>query len=197
MFCISLNSATDLSLVKKLKDYSALIIDHFLTQQERMIPSSIKAGFSLFHALYSICYKEQFKCKKIIDLLESSGITKEHFSLCNWICFNAFTGLYHQDDDSSYSMICVPNLNYKQSPVYSEMRGSYKFSFKWNPNIGDDSSISFLLEPGISIYFLGTSCSHRQEVIKEGIFLNFSSYQNRRLFSNMLQSLKRCITSES
>ena len=192
MFAID-STGKDNKLVDAIKDKSSTIIDFFLNRQERLLPKSIKGGFSLFNALYKIICMHTTQCADIIEMLKSKGVTKDHVSLCNWICFNAYTKEYHQDNDSSYSMICVPYVNRKSSPVYYEQRGRYAFSFNWDNKNDTCPNISFQLDQGTSVYFLGPSCSHRQQVIEDGLFLNFSSYHNKRLYSNMKNSIKRCI----
>ena len=141
-----------------------------------MIPYSIDGGFSLFQAMTNVAKSRPSLCEEILKILEAEGITTKYFSLCNWVCFNAHTLEYHQDKDASYSLICVPHVNYDDSEVYMKNKGSYAFSFCWNESFQDNSKISFHLESGVGVYFLGPSCSHRQECLEEGIFLNMSSY---------------------
>ena len=111
--------------IKKLTE----IVDFFLKRQERMIPCSIDGGFFLFQAMTNIVNNRPNICDEILQTLSDEGITSEYFSLCNWVCLNACTMDYHQDKDASYSMICVPYINYEKSPVYNDNEGSYAFSF--------------------------------------------------------------------
>ena len=90
-------------------------------------------------------------------------------------------------------MICIPYVDHKSSPVYYEHRGRYTSSFNWDNKNDTCPNISFQLDQGTSVYFLGPSCSHQQQVIEDGLFLNFSTYHNKRLFSNIKNSIKRCI----
>ena len=161
-----------------------------------MIPCSIDGGFSLFKALTNIVNKRSDTCYEILQTLSNEGITSEYFSLSNWVCLNACTMDYHQDKDASYSMICVPYINYEKSPVYNDNKGSYAFSFCWDNSVSDEAKISFFLETGVGIYFLGPSCNHRQDMIEEGVLINLSSYQNSRLYSNLKCSINRCLSSD-
>ena len=182
---------TDTKKVDLLKTTSLEIVDFFLTRQERLIPHSVKAGFSLFHSMvqFSNVYKDS--CSGILDILSKKGITEEHKSICNWICIDAQTKDYHEDDDSSYSLICVPFVDLHKSPQYCQSRGQYSFVFCWDEYCSDDAKVSIKLDPGVGIYFLGPACNHKQMMKRNGSFVNMSSYQNKRLFDTLKCSIKR------
>ena len=180
-------------VVNNCKTKSAAIVDLFLSRQERAIPDSIEGGFSLFRALLQVVRKNKHECIQICNVLDTIGITQKHVSLCNWICFNVSTSQYHQDNDASYSMICSPFIDYDTSPVFKKCRGHYSFGFCWDEESSEDAKLSILLEAGVGIYFLGSLINHRQEVIQDGLLMNFLSYQNKRLFSNMKRSIERCL----
>ena len=126
-----------------------------------------------------------------ISLINEIGIKMNNISLSNWICKNAYTGEFHQDKDSSYSLICVPFINHSESSHFKAKKGQYGFTFCWDRD--NKSGIKFKLDPGVSIYFLGSICNHRQYVINDGEFCNFTSYQNRRLYSSLKCSISRLL----
>ena len=49
----------------------------------------------------------------MIDIFEVNGIDRFKLSTSNWICENAQTHLFHQELDSSYTIISVPWFDYE------------------------------------------------------------------------------------
>ena len=89
--------------------------DFFLERQERLIPGSIEAGFSIFTAMLHVIQRNKDLMSDAISLINEIGIKMNNISLSNWICKNAYAGEFHQDKDSSYSLIYVPFINHSES----------------------------------------------------------------------------------
>ena len=174
-----------------MKSQSCKIIDFFLQRQNRLITGSIEGGFSIFKCLLQFIANSPTKCKDALAVLSDHGVGLNNMSLCNWICLNAHTCKYHQDNDASYSLICVPFNNPNNCTGYKSLRGEYEFEFCWDENF--ESKVKICLNPGVGIFFLGCICNHRQNVIKEGLFINYASYQNKRLYSSLICSIKRML----
>ena len=172
-------------------DKTSTIVDLFLQRQHRLIPGSVEGGFSIFSSLLEIIKQNKTKFHEAVSILKEKKMGFEDFSLCNWICRNAYTGEFHQDSDSSYSLICVPFVNTSRSQSYLKMRGKYCFEFKWKECV--DHSLKIDLDPGVSIYFLGAICDHKQYVAETGDFINLASYQNKRLYSAIKSSIIRIL----
>lgn len=179
------------------KNKSKQFIEYFYSRQERLIPGSVKGGFCLFEGLINIMNENKNKCNEMLSILKDDGVTEKHISLCNWVCFNARTDDYHEDNDSSYTMICSPFVSTENSDTYNKFKGRYAFNFCWDDGLTDSATVSIMLDEGVSVFFLGPACSHRQEIVESGVFVNFSSYQNQKLYSNMKCSVMRCLSAEN
>ena len=174
-----------------IKDNTSKMIEFFMQRQHRLIPGSLEGGFSIFTSLLEVIRRNSSKCKDAINILNDNGVNFNNYSLCNWICRNASTGEFHQDSDSSYSLICVPFNHKHKSTGYIASRGVYCFEFKWNKD--SHNSLKISLDPGVGIYFLGGICDHRQHILKSGEFINLACYQNKRLFSSLKNSIIRIL----
>ena len=163
----------------------------FLRRQNCLIPGSIETGFSIFSSILRLIKKNNDHMSDAISIINDYGINKDNISLSNWICKDAYTGEFHQDNDSSYSLICVPFINRNKATSYLSKRGKYAFTFCWD--INNKSEIKFNLDPGVSFYFLGSLYNHKQFVISEGEFWNLASYQNCRLYSALKCSISRLL----
>ena len=102
------------------------------------------------------------------------------------LCVNATTGLSHNEDDCTYTVICVPLQN--------QSMNEYKFLFRVN----DSNTIGIVLNPNTSIMFSGKLLTHRQGVIEKQManngsdtFINISSYGNKQLFCHIRKSFAR------
>lgn len=107
-----------------MKSQSCKIIDFFLQRQNWLITGSIEGGFSIFKCLLQFIANSPTKCKDALVLLSDHGVGLNNMSLCNWICLNAHTCKYHQDNGVSYSLICVPFTNPNNCTCYKLVRFS-------------------------------------------------------------------------
>ena len=182
-------------------------------------------------AFAKLIEKHRGKCKELYDLLQNTnGIDSNTMSTSNWICHNAETQQFHQEKDSSYTIINVPywdNANNeinddckrefrstKRSKVseqssmfkHSKMsktenknisRAQVNFEFQWTSQLETDNDskkyLSLQMHDGLTLFYSGFACYHRQHCRKKGEFWNLSCYQNKRFFDNMKKSIERSI----
>ena len=50
------------------------------------------------------------------------------------------------------------------------------------------------MDDGVSIFFSGYGCYHRQHKTDDGVFSNIASYQNRQFYHKLRMSIIRCLT---
>ena len=110
-----------------------------------------------------------------------------------WVCKNARTELFHQEIDSSYTLIGSP-INCTN--VNEESNGKYKFQFRWNSIDCDNThGIDIALFSGIALYYNGFCLFHRQVPscpnFESMIYWNLSMYHNHRLYSSISSSIHR------
>ena len=117
---------------------------------------------------------------------------KENECAAMWntnICVNASTGEFHTENDTSYTLITVPQQDFKSQ---KNCGNTYNFLFKLN----EGNQISLPLIPNVSCLFSGLFLYHRQKGndSKEQLhkpFVNLSSYGNQRLFTHIRKSFTR------
>ena len=193
-------------IVIKSKSKLSNIVDLFLRRQHEVIPGSIAAGFSMVNILREIVDNQEHQQTRTmsdsLNGIEFDGKSKCVKNLSNYLCLNAETGLYHQDSDSSYTMISVPYWHSNFGQSYLSSRGKYVFCFQWGSKVDHmtrfgNAKISISMTQGITLYYNGSLIDHRQEKVTDGTFYNISSYQNLRLYNNMKLSIQRCFNDNS
>ena len=105
------------------------------------------------------------------------------------VCVNASTGEFHTEKDTSYTLITVPQQDFKSQKYSGNV---YNFLFKLNHN----NLLSLPLTPDLSLLFSGTFLTHRQkgnysQDKSSKPFVNLSSYGNQRLFTHIRKSFFR------
>ena len=169
---------------------------HSIEQFKGSIPMLLYCGFSLTSALIQIIQLNKKHCWKLSQMIENNGISVDGISISNWICKDAQTLDFHQEYDSSYTFISVPYWEKKNKEDNTEQRkGTANFIFKWTTNDEDNYLHRYLplkMTDGITIFFSGYGCYHRQHRTNNGTFWNFASYQNRTFFQKLRKSIIRC-----
>ena len=167
----------------------------FTIIMERMnnaIPGIIQAGNDQISSLIDFGRITTTNKKFITETDPSKFIIDKCYSA--WLCRNARTELFHQEVDSSYTMIGVP-LNVEKLNN-GQWNGCYKFQFRWsnieNPNA---LGIDIALYEGIGLLYNGFGLFHRQVPACPGFkdmnFWNLSMYHNARLFNSISNSINR------
>lgn len=75
-------------------------------------------------------------------------------------------------------------------------KGSANFIFKWQ-SIKEKQNLMYLpieMDDGVSIFFSGYGCYHRQHRTNDGVFWNIASYQNRQFYHKLRMSIIRCLS---
>ena len=102
------------------------------------------------------------------------------------ISVNATTGLFHNEDDCTYTTISVPSQK--------KINRHYQFLFQFS----EGNTIGIDMTQNVSFVFSGKLLTHRQSSYQTGlnsnesdVFLNVSSYGPKRLFSHIRKSFER------
>ena len=160
---------------------------------EKMISVELKRAINMFS---SVVPNIKMLISPVLDVAYTLqekygdvGMKMTCTGLGSWssnLCVNATTGVFHNEDDCTYTIICV---HFQLQSI-----NKYGFLFKMD----DSNTIGIELKSNTSILFSGLLLTHRQgtdDVVrnKEGsdIFLNISSYGNKHLFSRIRKSFER------
>ena len=146
----------------------------------RMLPNTLYSGFAIISAVYKMISHYPQQCKKLLELFEVEGVDDNKMCVSNWVCKNAETLQFHQETDTSYTMLSVPIWNKEQLEYDGLELGSANFLFRWtHPNCEHKSMyIPIKMDEGITIIFSGYGCyhcQHRTDLSKE--FWNLASYK--------------------
>ncbi len=154
-----------------------------------VIPNITQASFSLLNSLVKIVKtRRKGKYSHSINILKNENTTFDHGCLCGYICENAETKEYHQENDSSYTSIGVPFFS---DDVHSRF-GNYRFQFKWNMNDMDNNEFNVRLSQGTSLFYSGYCLYHRQNHYGGNeAFYNISTYHNSKLYSHVKGCMKK------
>ena len=158
------------------------------------------------------------QCSEIIQLINENKCNSELLSMSNYICEDAETLHFHQEYDSSYTLLSVPIWDMKSfTPKKGEKpnkdketiddedekksikidMGTANFIFRWTPHSDDDNTHGYFpisMSHGCNILFSGFGCYHRQHKTNKGKFFNYASYQNRQYFHKMRMSVIRSLS---
>ena len=177
-------------------------IEYIISQISRIIPLSVQCGFALMSSMNDIIHQFPTECEELIQLLNLEGVEGSMMCTSNWVCENAETLKFHQEIDSSYTIISTPywntelmNKQDKRDGVVCN-KGSANFIFKWQ-SIKEKQNLMYLpieMDDGVSIFFSGYGCYHRQHRTNDGVFWNIASYQNRQFYHKLHMSIIRCLS---
>ena len=174
-----------------LEDSLRKIFNKLSERLNNCFPGLVNNGNNLISSVidYGILNSNNSSFTRMID--KNRGLNEKQFSI--WVCKNARTEEFHQEIDSSYTLISVPFqelINQKTS-----IKTYYKFQFRWEKIDIDCPGIDILLEPGTVLFYNGLCLFHRQvpndEGYKSSNFLNFSMYHNKRLYNSINKSIYR------
>ena len=101
------------------------------------------------------------------------------------LCINAETNTLHTQADSTMTVISVPS---QPDPHYGRLNPHFCFK------VTKSETIIIRMKQHLKFSFLGYMLNHHQVINnkqKEHIFINILSYGNKRLFHNILKSIKR------
>ena len=113
------------------------------------------------------------------NLLQKNGIMNVH------VCINAQTKIMHTEADSTMTVIGVP---FQPDPNYGMLNPQFYF------NVTKTETIVINMKEYSTFSFLGYMLNHQQVMSNnpnKNIFINIASYGNKRLFHNILKSIKR------
>lgn len=129
--------------------------------------------------------------------LEKNKINESVYS--GWICKNAQTRDFHQENDSSYTIVSIPFFDKNMQ----QKIGRYHFQFRWNRRESTTTSTAdgfdIMLNFGTLLYYHGKFLFHRQqEKVKpreekyvDRQFWNINIYHNRKLLNHIVSSIYR------
>ena len=103
-----------------------------------------------------------------------------------FFCISARTGIFHTEDDCSYTVITVPKQELKAAGK------DYHFIFK----LSLEQSISLNMNKPLTFMFSGKCLTHQQSNFEDGndidnTLYNFASYTNKNIFNDVKCSLNR------
>ena len=168
-----------------------LIFNTLASTLNSTLPGSINAGNNAIKSLIDIGRKKSNnKAFKELTKTDQFGSSKNQYHSI-WLCENARTEQFHQELDSSYTMISVP---YYDNNISKQCSVKYKFQFRWClSNDSNTTGIDFILEEGTSLFYNGLGLFHRQLPnsldFESSTFWNFSMYHNERLWNTIYQSI--------
>ena len=179
-----------------LKDQiSSIIKDQFMFFVSRLhstLKGSFEAGNDQIKSLIDYGRIATIN-QKFIDKTEPNQfLLNDCFSI--WLCNDARTEEFHQEIDSSYTLIGIPIQ--KTNNTLSDKLCQYKFQFRWNP-IDEMNSygVDIGLFDGMVLYYNGIGLFHRQvpcnDNFMDNSFWNLSMYHNYRLFRSISKSINR------
>ena len=134
------------------------------------------------------------------NLLRLNGIDDNGIMTSNWVCGNAEMTNFHQETDGSYTLLSVPFWDMNDLRSKNITLGNANFVFKWTSSNVEQSEQRYLpikMSSGVSIFFSGFGCYHRQHRTDTEMFWNIGSYQNRSFFQNLKKSIIRCMYDSS
>ena len=131
------------------------------------------------------------KVQSIFDLLDDESLQEQKvmfdYGMINaHLCINAMTAQAHTEMDSSYTVITVPKQIDKNYNTLGT-RFVFEINNKMNINIKMTENVTFIY----SGYLLTHHQIHNHSRSNSAMFLNLASYGNKRLFHNMMKSLRR------
>ena len=176
-------------------------IEYVISRMLRILPFSIYCGFSLMSAMAEIIHRFPDECSELIRMLEMNGVDRNNMATSNWACINAATEIFHQECDSSYTLLAVPfcknGENGKDNKEDNLSLGGANFLFSWCSKEGEKKKfLPLTMDEGVSIFFSGYGCYHRQHRTDNITFWNIASYQNRQFYQKLRMSVIRCLIGE-
>ena len=180
--------------VRSAIDTIADDIAYTMSRLQRSFPLALYCGFILVNSLLQVSREFPSECSRFIDLIEDARENINKISVSNWVCENAQTKEFHQEYDSSYTMISVPFWDVNTFEASKTIKGEANFLFKWTSNDLSEDDQKYLplqMKDGITILFSGFGCFHRQHIAKTGVFWNIASYQNGSFYSKVRSSIIR------
>ena len=149
--------------------------------------------------MYSLSHLVPSQCSKLIDIIEEANRNINNVSVSNWICENAHTKLFHQEFDSSYTLIATPFWDIDCFNESKTLKGEANFVFKWTscslPS-NEQKYLPLTMKDGINILFSGFGCYHRQHRTNKGLFWNIACYQNSQFYDKLRASIIRLISED-
>ena len=169
-------------------------LEYVMTRQQRAFPLSLYCAFIVVNSMLQVTREYPKECSKLIEIIEEAQKNINKVSVSNWICEEAETNLFHQECDSSYTLISVPFWDINCFKESNTLKGERNFIFKWTfsnkPN-NDQKYLPLKMKDGITILFSGYGCYHRQNRTNNGVFWNMASYQNKPFYDKLRSSIIR------
>ena len=95
------------------------------------LPNALNCGFAIISAIAIIIQKYPYKCADLLKLFKSNGVDRNSICVSNWACKNAETMRFHQECDSSYTLISTPIWDHDDLIINEKTIGKANFIFKW------------------------------------------------------------------
>ena len=172
-------------------------IQYIMNRQQNAFPLTLFCGFILVNSLMKVTHEFSEECSKLIQILQEAKENINKVSVSNWICEDAETKEFHQEFDSSYTLIATPFWNNDCFTESNTLKGEANFLFKWTSSDVPQSEQRYLplaMKDGINILFSGFGCYHRQHRINKGTFWNIACYQNTQFYDKLRASIIRLIS---
>ena len=175
----------------KLKKLVCHIFNNISGIMNTKLEGLIQSGNVLINSMIAFGTHTSINKNFMKTSIPFDSLSKSYYSL--WICENARTESFHQECDTSYTLICVP---YIEKSIHDNNEINYNFQFRWNSIHSEEvKGINILLQEGICIYYNGFGLFHRQvpnnKNYEKSTFWNMSMYHNKRLFNCINKSVKR------
>ena len=86
-FCLFITVNLDSHSYEKVDSIKSKLqnnLELFLDCQDRILPESVSAVFSVMSALTEIAQRNPTKCKEVLHVLNNEGVSSNHISITNW-----------------------------------------------------------------------------------------------------------------
>ena len=154
------------NIIHKMIDTMSENIDYSFGRISSSFPNITNYSFSMMEATNVILQENDKSTHHLSKEILKCGVDKNCISTSNWVCQNAATKEFHQELDSSYTIVTVPQWDHEDLKLNNKFIGRTKFVFKWtNDTEINQSYFPIELTDGLSMSFTGFSCSHCQERI--------------------------------
>ena len=183
-------------VLKTLLDILKSDICFIIKRMQSALPDAIYCGYSLMASMIMFLKQNKAQCNGLWSIIDHKGSIDDDINLSSLVCENAETLQLHQEIDSSYTLISVPTWNKDTFIKHNKIKGKANFIFSWtseSSNDRDKRNCTIQMSDGTSILFSGYGLYHRQHRTNDGIFWNYGTYQNKKLYNSLRKSMIRNI----
>ena len=183
-------------VLKTLLDILKSDICFIIKRMQSALPDAIYCGYSLMASMIMILKQNKAQCNGLWSIIDHKGSIHDDINLSSLVCENAETLKLHQEIDSSYTLISVPTWDKDTFIKHKKIKVKANFIFSWTSesfNERNKRNCTIQMSDGTSILFSGYGLYHRQHRTNDGIFWNYGTYQNKKLYNSLRKSIIRNI----